>query len=63
MITRREAAIISVYTGIALGELDDFIKYAEEKLGHKLLSDEIPVVWGRLKQLAAADFIALEIEK
>lgn len=32
-MTKREAAIITAYTGVFIGDLDEFYKYAKELLG------------------------------
>ena len=39
-LTRRQAAILSAYTGILFGPFSDFHAYAEEKLGHQVWTHE-----------------------
>ena len=64
MLTRREAAIITAYTGITLGDYFAFSDYAEEKLGTPPGSAEMSSKhwWDRLHEASKADFLALEVE-
>lgn len=64
MITKREAAVISAYTGFLLGEFDDLHGYIEEKLGrpvwtHELASEQL---CEEIKTLALSDFMSLPVE-
>jgi hypothetical protein len=65
MISRREAAIITAYTGITLGDFDAFFEYASEKTGRSFGSGEMAskMWWERLHELSRTDFLALEIEQ
>ena len=64
-ITRREAAIISAYTGIMLGEFCDMHEYAEEVMGGAIFTHQFADkgVVAALKEKTKADFLALEVEK
>jgi hypothetical protein len=64
MITRREAAIITSYTGIMLGNFADVQNYTEELFGHPVWTHEFgsPKVWEKLKELSRPDFLTLEVE-
>lgn len=64
-MTKREAAIISAYTGVMIGEFSDIHKYMEEKLERpiqtmELLTDEF---WDELKCKCASDFMNIKIEE
>lgn len=63
MITKREAAIISAYTGILLGEFSEMQLYAEKVLGRGVLTHEFAEreLWEELKMKARPDFLDLEV--
>lgn len=65
MITKREAAIISAYTGYKLGEFEDIQKYAEELFGTPMWADGLSDrdVIEKLQEKATPDFETLEIEE
>jgi hypothetical protein len=61
MITKREAAIISAYTGTSFGAFSDMHEYVEEILQrpiwtHQMASKEL---WAEIKLKAKPDFVAL----
>ena len=65
MIKKREASIISAYTGILLGTFSDMHSYIEEvmqrpvythEMGNRKIADEI-------KRLSKEDFLNLNVEK
>ena len=66
-MNKREAAIISAYTGIGFGgyHFSEFHKYVEEKFGHPVFTHEMAnqSFWDKLKELCFDDFKALEASK
>ena len=68
-MNKREAAIISAYTGVSFGgaNFGDFHQYVEEKFGHPVWTHEMgsKEFWKELKELSREDFIYLaeNIEK
>ena len=60
-MTRREAAIITAYTGILIGTFHDFHIYAEAILDRPLWTYHFAGkrIWAELKQAAKEDFIML----
>ena len=63
-MTKKEAAIVSAYTGILLGEFKDFHKYIEKILNrpvftHELANKEICV---EIKEKSRQDFINITVE-
>jgi len=63
-MNRREAAIISAYTGVCLGKGDiarEFHKYVEEKFGRSVYTHEMASsnFWEELKKLSKPDLINL----
>lgn len=65
MITKREAAIISAYTGFMLGNFDDMHAYAEEALGHTIFTHMFANkdLCQKLKDAAREDFCNLGVEE
>jgi hypothetical protein len=62
-VTKREAAIITAYTGVVLGDFDVTCKYFNEIMGrpvftHELARDDIA---DEIKEKSRADFMALEV--
>jgi hypothetical protein len=62
-MTKREAAIVSAYTGCLVGDFADMVKYAEEKLGYQLPDFALSNKWivGQLGEVARKDFLEIEI--
>jgi hypothetical protein len=60
-MTKREAAILSAYTGIMIGKFEDLITYAEEKLRRPVFSQEFldNCFKEDLRCIAAYDFFML----
>lgn len=62
-MTKNEAAIVTAYTGIMIGEFSDFHEYAEKLMGypiwtHQFGSEEFAK---KIKEAAKSDFISMEI--
>lgn len=62
-MTKREAAIVSAYTGILIGNFSDMHGYVEEKLGrpiwtHEFASEEL---FKEIREKTRADFISINI--
>ena len=60
-MTKREAAIISAYTGYLIGEFSDFQAYAEEILGRPVFTHEFPSIADELKEKSKKDFMSIKI--
>ena len=62
-MTKREAAIISAYTGYMFGEFEDMHEYVQELLGRPIFSHEFgnAEFAEDLHERSKADFIALNI--
>jgi hypothetical protein len=62
-VNKREAAIISAYTGILIGNFADMHKYIEEKLGRSVWTHELAdkITWEEIKQKSKEDFINIEV--
>lgn len=60
-MNKREAAIINAFTGINIGDFDDFLAYSEEKFGHPIQGHEMgsKEFWDFLKLRSTDDFLEL----
>lgn len=61
-MTKREAAIVSAYTGILLGSLDDLYEYASELLGFNVCTHDLYLHAKEIKEKSKKDFINLKVE-
>ena len=64
MITRRESAIISAYTGYLIGTFSDMHEYIEEKFGRPVWTHEMAdrKFEERLRELSKPDFLAIKVD-
>lgn len=60
-LNKREAAIITAYTGILVGSFDSLQEYIENKIGHSIWTHELGFkeTWEMLKKLSKDDFMGL----
>lgn len=61
-MTRREAAIVSAYTGYLIGGLGDLYNYLSELIGRPIYTHEIPVVLDEYHSKIKQDFVMLEVK-
>jgi len=59
MITKRDAAIISAYTGFLLGDFQDLHEYVEELFGRPVWTHEFGYNAKQIKELSKPDFLIL----
>lgn len=62
-MTKREAAIVSAYTGYLIGEFSDFHSYAEEIMERPIFTHEFPDIAYELKEKSKKDFMSIKIEE
>lgn len=60
-MTRREATIVSAYTGYFIGGLDDLCNYLSELVGRPVYTHEIPAVRDKYHSKIRQDFVMLEV--
>jgi len=62
-VTKREAAIVSAYTGMLIGNFADMHQYIEEKLGRSVWTHELAdiKIQEEIKQKSKEDFINIEV--
>ena len=63
-MTKKEAAIVSAYTGILVGEFSNIHKYIEEKLKRPVFTHEMGTkkIWNEIKNITKIDFINIRVE-
>ena len=63
-MTRREAAIVTAYTGFLIGEFVDFHEYAERVMGRQIYTHEFAkdYICEELKNKSRNDFISIIVE-
>lgn len=62
-MTKKEAAIISAYTGYLIGEFSDFQAYAEEIMGRPIFTHDLTRLEYELKEKSKKDFMSIKIEE
>ena len=62
-MTRREATIVSAYTGYFIGGLDDLCEYLSELIGRPIYSHEISAVLDEYHNKIRQDFVVLEAQE
>lgn len=60
-MTRREAAIVSAYTGYFIGDLDALYNYLSDLVGRQVYTHEIPVLRDVHQNKIRQDFVMLEV--
>lgn len=62
-LTKREAAIVSAYTGYLIGGFDEMHKYAEEVMGRPIWTHQFAdqKLCDALREAAKPDFLAIEV--
>lgn len=60
-MTKREAAIVSAYTGYLIGEFSDLQAYAEEIMERQIFTHELPGIAEELKEKSKKDFMSIKI--
>ncbi len=63
-MNKREAAIISAYTGVFIGEFDEFHQYIQEIMGRPVYTHELANIetFNKIKELSKSDFINIRVE-
>lgn len=61
-MTKREAAIITAYTGVFIGDVDELYKYVNEIMGRTVFTHEFGRMADKIKEKAEKDFLALTVE-
>lgn len=64
MLTIKEAAVISAYTGYLIGDFSDFHEYCEGILERHIWSHEFEdkSIWNEIHEKSKKDFLEIEVE-
>lgn len=62
-MTRREAAIVTAYTGYFIGELGDLYNYLSELAGRPIFTHEIPALLDEYHSKIKQDFVEVNVEE
>jgi hypothetical protein len=63
-MTKREAAIVTAYTRVLIGDFHTAHQYIEEIMGRPVLTHELADkgTWNEIQALAKPDFISITVE-
>lgn len=61
-MTKKEAAIISAYTGILIGDFGELHSYIESLMNRPVYVHELPELADLIKEKSTSDFMALKVE-
>ena len=62
VMTKREAAIVSAYTGYLIGELGELYKDLSELIGRPVYTHEIPAISDKYHSRIRQDFVIMEVD-
>lgn len=60
-MTKREAAIISAYTGVVIGDWTDIHSYINEIMCCPIYTHELPALADKIKEKAREDFMKIKV--
>lgn len=63
-MNKREASIISAYTGILIGEFNVYHQYIQEIMGRHVFTHELAEeeIFNKIKEFSKDDFMNIKIE-
>ena len=61
-MNKREAAIVSAYTGKLIGDFSEMHGYIEEIMGHPIWTHQLPSLAEEIKEKSKPDFIGMEVK-
>lgn len=61
-MTKREAAIISAYTGYLIGDISEMYKYINEIMGRTVFTHEISILFDEIREKAETDFKNINVK-
>ena len=61
-MTKREAAIISAYTGYLIGDINEMYKYINEIMGRTVFTHEVLILFDEIREKSKIDFDNINIE-
>ena len=61
-MTKREAAIVSAYTGVLIGDFNEMHRYIEEIMGRQVLTHELSYISDEITKRSKNDFMNIKVE-
>lgn len=61
-MTKREATIISAYTGYLIGDINEMYKYINEIMGRTVFIHKVSILFDEIREKAKIDFDNINIE-
>lgn len=61
-MTKREAAIVSAYTGVLIGDFNEMHRYIEEIMGRQVFTHELSYIFDEIMKRSKNDFMNIKVE-
>lgn len=61
-MTKREAVIVSAYTGVLIGDFNETHRYIEEIMGRQVFTHELPYISDEITKRSKNDFMNIKVE-
>lgn len=61
-MTKREAAIVSAYTGVLIGDFNEMHRYIEEIMGQQVFTHELLYISDEITKRSKNDFMNIKVE-
>lgn len=61
-MTKREAAIVSAYTGVLIGDFNEMHRYIEEIMGRQVFTHELSYISDEITKRSKNDFMNIKVE-
>ena len=61
-MTKREAAIVSAYTGVLIGDFNEMHRYIEEIMGRQVFTHELSYISDEIIKRSKNDFMNIKVE-
>ena len=61
-MTKREAAIVSAYTGVLIGDFNEMHRYIEEIMGRQVFAHELSYISDEITKRSKNDFMNIKVE-
>lgn len=61
-MTKKEAAIVSAYTGVLIGDFNEMHRYIEEIMGRQVFTHELSYISDEITKKSKNDFMNIKVE-
>lgn len=62
MTKKKEAAIVSAYTGVLIGDFNEMHRYIEEIMGRQVFTHELSYISDEITKKSKNDFMNIKVE-